>query len=74
MSHGIASGITVKKKKDDSVKEITILFWSGMFGCSYFINPEDKTIGLIFKQVYDLKNINDYDDVFQNIILDASIN
>ena len=74
MSHGIASGMTVRNKNDDSLKEIKILFWSGMFGCSYFINPKDKTILLVFKQVHDLKNIVDYDDVFQNIILDASIN
>ena len=41
-----------------------------MFGCSYFINLEDGTIGLVFKQVYDLKNLVDYDEVYQNIILD----
>ena len=74
LSHGIASGISVKKNKrrlsSVSQKEISILFWSGMFGCSYFINLEDGTIGLVFKQVYDLKNLVDYDEVYQNIILD----
>jgi len=74
LSHGIATGITVKKnmREQTSVrqKEISIMFWSGMFGCSYFINLEDGTIGLVFKQVYDLKNLVDYDEVFQDIILD----
>ena len=74
LSHGIATGITVKKnmREQTSVrqKEISIMFWSGMFGCSYFINLEDGTIGLVFKQVYDLKNWVDYDEVFQDIILD----
>ena len=51
-------------------KEISIMFWSGMFGCSYFINLEDGTIGLVFKQVYDLKNLVDYDEVYQDIIFD----
>ena len=74
LSHGIATGISVKKNKrrKSSVrqKEISIMFWSGMFGCSYFINLQDGTIGLVFKQVYDLKNLVDYDEVFQDIILD----
>ena len=74
LSHGIATGITVKKnmREQTSVrqKEISIMFWGGMFGCSYFINLEDGTIGLVFKQVYDLKNLVDYDEVFQDIILD----
>ena len=74
LSHGIATGITVKKnmREQTSVrqKEISIMFWSGMFGCSYFINFDDGTIGLVFKQVYDLKNLVDYDEVFQDIILD----
>ena len=93
LSHGIASGISVKKNTRQQIKnlvdynevyqdiildmpssvrqkEISILFWSGMFGCSYFINLEDGTIGLVFKQVYDLKNWVDYDEVYQDIILD----
>ena len=74
LSHGIATGVKVKKntrrKSSINQKEISILFWSGMFGCSYFINLEDGTIGLVFKQVYDLKNWVDYDEVFQDIILD----
>jgi CubicO group peptidase (beta-lactamase class C family) len=74
LSHGIATGVTVKKntrrKSSLSQKEISILFWSGMFGCSYFINLEDGTIGLVFKQVYDLKNWIDYDEVYQDIIFD----
>lgn len=74
LGHGIASGISVKKNKrrlsSVSQKEISILFWSGMFGCSYFINLEDGTIGLVFKQVYDLKNLVDYDEVYQDIIFD----
>ena len=74
LSHGIATGVKVKKntrrKSNINQKEISILFWSGMFGCSYFINLEDGTIGLVFKQVYDLKNLVDYDEVFQDIILD----
>jgi CubicO group peptidase (beta-lactamase class C family) len=74
LSHGIATGVTVKKntrrKSSLSQKEISILFWSGMFGCSYFINLEDGTIGLVFKQVYDLKNLIDYDEVYQDIIFD----
>ena len=76
LSHGIATGITVKKnmREQTSVrqKEISIMFWGGMFGCSYFINLEDGTIGLVFKQVYDLKNLFDYDDIYQDIILDMS--
>ena len=74
LSHGIATGVKVKKntrrKSSISQKEISILFWSGMFGCSYFINLEDGTIGLVFKQVYDLKNWIDYDEVYQDIIFD----
>jgi CubicO group peptidase (beta-lactamase class C family) len=74
LSHGIATGVKVKKntrrKSSISQKEISILFWSGMFGCSYFINLEDGTIGLVFKQVYDLKNLVDYDEVYQDIIFD----
>jgi len=74
LSHGIATGVKVKKntrrKSSLSQKEISILFWSGMFGCSYFINLEDGTIGLVFKQVYDLKNWIDYDEVYQDIIFD----
>lgn len=71
LSHGIASGISVKRNRNKKIKsdEISIMFWSGMFGCSYFVNLEDKTIGLVFKQVYDLKNIVDYEEVFQDIIL-----
>lgn len=74
--HGIASGIRViKKKNEDGVfKENPLLFWSGMFGCSYFIYPKDKTIGLMFKQVYNLKDIENYDYTFQTIILDSSVN
>jgi CubicO group peptidase (beta-lactamase class C family) len=74
LSHGIATGVKVKKntrrKSSISQKEISILFWSGMFGCSYFINLEDGTIVLVFKQVYDLKNWIDYDEVYQDIIFD----
>jgi CubicO group peptidase (beta-lactamase class C family) len=74
LSHGIATGVKVKKntrrKSSINQKEISILFWSGMFGCSYFINLEDGTIGLVFKQVYDLKNWIDYDEVDQDIIFD----
>ena len=74
LSHGIATGVKVKKntrrKSSLSQKEISILFWSGMFGCSYFINLEDGTIVLVFKQVYDLKNWIDYDEVYQDIIFD----
>lgn len=74
LSHGIATGVKVKKntrrKSSINQKEISILFWSGMFGCSYFINLEDGTIGLVFKQVYDLKNWIDYDEVYQDIIFD----
>ena len=72
LSHGIASGISLKKNRTSKAKndEISLMFWSGMFGCSYFINLEDGTIGLVFKQVYDLKNLVDYDEVYQDIILD----
>jgi len=72
-SHGLAFGLLSKKdlRKGTGGSEGT-LTWGGYFNTSYFADPNEKIIGIIYKQTRDISN-DDTSQRFRELVFQSIV-